>query len=250
MLNANKKLTFSLPVVVDIDLREYDFVSDRIRKFLKFYFRKKSDLERFFEMDGHRVRKIDLILGQYNRLNVLLNTTITSLDELIIFGNKRWSKEDNEHLCVALNKMKPGLLFIAHCKWTLVDKETIAVTLQHVHTLILQTCGLENEHVVAILRTEHDMKVLKVYESAVRIDGEVIEAVSKSSSDINLDTSGKEITLIHKSATMKSLSISNCVIHKEIVGAVSRLPDHTQLDLSGNQVTDKSVSITISTQGC
>ena len=212
MLNANKKLTFSLPVVVDIDLREYDFVSDRIRKFLMFFFRQKSALERFFDMDGHQVRKINLILGQYNRLNLLQNTAITSLDELMIDGCKRWSKEENQDLCVAMNNMKPGLLGIANCNWTLVDKETIAVALQHVHTLILQTCGLENEHVLAILRTDHHMKVLKVYESAVKIDGEVIEAVNNLSSDMKLDISGKEITLIQKSDTKKSLSICKCGI--------------------------------------
>ena len=241
MLEGNQTMTFSLPVFVDVDLREYDFLLDRIRKFLSsfFLFPQKTALERFFGMNGHGVRKINLTLGQYNRLNVLQNTTITSLDELMVNGCKTWSKEDSKDLCVVLNQMKPGLLSIENCNWTLMDKADIVVLLQNVHTLILEECGLENEHLLSILTTEHILKALKVNESAVKIDGEVLEAVSKLSSDIKLDISGKEITLIKRSPTMKSLSISNCGIQidTEIAEAVSRLPDDIQLDLSGNKLT-------------
>ena len=78
------------------------------------------------------------------------------------------------------------------------------------------------------------------------LDGRVIEAVHKLTSDIKIDISGKEITLIHKSDGIKSLGICNCgmQIDTKIAEAVSRLPDDTELDLSGNQVTDKSAFIT------
>ena len=247
MLKGNKQLKFSLPVVVDIDLREYDFVSDRIRKFLKILFHQKSPLERFFDMDGHGVKKISLTLGQYNRLNVLQNTKINSLEELIINGCKTWSKEDNEYLCVALNQMKPGLLCITNSKTTLMEKDTISFILQHIHTLILENCGFKNEHLLSILRTEHHLNILRVNEYGVRIDNEVIGAVMELSSDIKLDISGKEITLIHKTANRKSLSICNSglEIDASIAEAVSRFADHTQLDLSGNQVTEKCACITL-----
>ena len=236
MLERTDTLKFPLPAVIDIDFRYNSF--------------KKPALERFFSMDGKGVRKINLILDQTKRLNVLQNTTVDSLDELNIasdWWSKSCSREDNEVLREAMKKMKPGLLSITNCEWKSIDRTTIAVILQHVHTLTLENCHLRQEHLLLILRAEHHLKVLKVTDRGVQIDGELVESVSKLSSDIKLDISGKEITLIHKRATMKSLSICNCGIQidTEIAESVSRLPDHTELDLSGNQVTDKSACVTL-----
>ena len=86
------------------------------------------------------------------------------------------------------------------------------------------------------------------------IDDKVAEVLCSLNKNVEVDLSGNQvtdksvcITLVHKAATLESLSICNCRIQidTEIVDAVSRLPDHTQLDLSGNQVTDKSVSTTL-----
>ena len=80
----------------------------------------------------------------------------------------------------------------------------------------------------------------------IQIDTEIAVAVSRLSDHRQLDLSGNQVTdksacisLIHKAATMKYLSICNCgiKIDTEIAEAVSRLPDHTQLDLSGNDIT-------------
>ena len=164
MLKGNKELTFSLPAVVDIDLREYDFVSERIRKFLKFFFHQKSALERFFDMDGHGVRKINLILGQYNRFNVLQNTTITSLDEFMDDGCQTWSKRDMGDLCVTMNKIEAKLLGITNCKRKLMDKATFGVISKHVDILILEKCDLDKEHFLIILQKVKDttMKSLSI----------------------------------------------------------------------------------------
>ena len=98
------------------------------------------------------------------------------------------------------------------------------------------------------------MKSLNISNYGIQIDAEIAEAVSRLPDDTELDLSGNQvtdkstcITLIHKAATMKSLSICNCGIQidTKIAKAVSRLPGHTQLDLSGNQVTDKSACITL-----
>ena len=98
------------------------------------------------------------------------------------------------------------------------------------------------------------MKSLSLCNGGIQFDTEIAEAVSRLPDHTQLDLSCNQvtdksacITLIHKAATMKSLSICNCdiKIDKEIVGAVSRLPDDTQLDLSGNKVTDKSSCITL-----
>ena len=81
----------------------------------------------------------------------------------------------------------------------------------------------------------------------IQIDTEIAEAVSRLPDHTQLDLSGNQvtdksasITLIHKAATMKSLSICNCgiKIDTKIAEAVSRLPDHTQLDLSDNDITE------------
>ena len=247
MLKGNKTLTFPLPAVVEIDLREFDFKSHRFRKFFKIFYRQESTLEKFFDMDGTRVKKLILILGEYNRMNVLQNTTTDCVNELLIDYCNTWSKEDSEDLIGVTKKMKPELLSITNCKRMLMGKGTIAIILQHVHSLILENCDLDNDHLLLILKTKHQLKVLTVNESGAEIDGSVIEAVSKLSSDIKLYISGKEIILIHKAATMESLSLCICDINidTEIAEAVSRLPDNTQLDLSGNQVTDKAACITL-----
>ena len=242
MLEGNKTLKFHLPALVDIDFRYNSF--------------KESALERFFGMDGISVRKINLTLDQSTRLNVLQNTTINSLDEFNIASDwltKTWFRDDNEGLCGVMKKMKPGLLSITDCDWKLMDEAAIGVILQHVHTLILERCGMKQEHLLSILRRRHYLKVLKVNPDfvridaevnhcGVRIDAEVIEAVSKLSSDIKLDInkdnySVEEIALILVSPTMKYMSMSNCVIDTGIAEAVSRLPDDIQLDLSGNELT-------------
>ena len=238
MLEGNETLKFPLPAVIDLDLWKYDFGSGKYTK---------SALGRFFGMDAHFVRKINISLGLYTRLNMILNSKIDCVDELSIQNYYRWSETDDDDLCHAMNKMKPGLLRITNCQEKLIKKDTILLILQYVHSLVLEKFVLKREHFFLILRTGLHLTYFKVHESGLKIDGVVIEAVSKLSSDIKLDISGKEITLIHKSATMKSLSICNrgIQIDTEIAEAVSRIPDHTELDLSGNQVTDKSAAITL-----
>ena len=237
MLEGNETLKFPLPAEINIDFIYNSF--------------KKPALERFFSMDGQGVRKISLTPDQNNILNVLQNTTIDSLDELFIDNgliNNTWSREYNEDLRGAMKKMKPGLLCITAYDWELMDQATIAVILQHIHSLILNECGLEKEHLLSILKAEHHLEVLRVKNSVVEIDAEVIEAVSNLTSNIKLNIIDRlayyefslynqgEITLIHKSPTMKSMSISNYVIDTKIAEAVSRLPDYIQLDLSGNEL--------------
>ena len=111
---------------------------------------------------------------------------------------------------------------------------------------------------ITLINKSAKMKSLNIHNCmsncGIKIDTEIAEAVSRLPDHTHLDLSGNQvtdksacITLIHKAATMKSLSICNCGINidTEIAEAVSRLPDHTQLDLSGNQVTDKSACITL-----
>ena len=236
MLEGNETLKFPLPSIIDLDLWKYDLPSEKYTK---------SALGRFFGMDAHFVRKINISLGLNTRLNMILNSKIDCVNELLIQNYYRWSESDDDDLCNAMNKMKPGLLRITNCQEKLIKKDTILVILQYVHSLVLENFFLKRVHFFLILRIGHHLTFFKVHESGVKIDGEVIETVSKLSSDIKLDISGKEITLIHKSATMKSLSICNCGIEidTEIAEAVYRLPDHTQLDLSGNQVADKAACI-------
>ena len=111
---------------------------------------------------------------------------------------------------------------------------------------------------ISLIHKATTMKSLNIHDCisncGIEIDTEITEAVTSLPDHTQLDLSGNQvtdksacITLIHKAATMKSLSICNCgiKIDTEIAEVVSRLPDHTQLDLSGNQVTDKSACITL-----
>ena len=241
MLEGTETLQFPLPAVIDVDFTYTSY--------------KNSALKRFFDMNGQGVRKISLTLDEDSRLNVLQNTKIHSLDELNIAiassQTKVWSKEDNDDLHRVMLKMKPGLLSVTNCEWKSIDKATIAVILQHVHTLILEKCSLKKEHLLSI---HESVKSLSLCNCGIQIDTEIAEAVSRLPDLTQLDLSGNQvtdksacITLIHKAATMKSLSICNCGIQidTEIAEAVSRLPGHTQLDLSGNQVTDNSACVAL-----
>ena len=260
MLKGNKTLTFPLPAIVNIDLREFDFISHRFRKFFKFLYRQKSTLEKFFDMDGSGVKKLILIVGEYNRMNILQNMTTDSVNELSIDYCNTWSKKDSKELCEVMKTMKPGLLCITACQRMLMDKAIIDLISQHVHTLILEKCDLENVHWLIILQKVKDttMRALSICNCGIKIDTKIAEAVSRLPDHTQLDMSGNQvtdksacITLIHKAGAMKSLNIHNCMsncgiqIDTEIAEAVSRLPDHTQLNLSGNQVTDKSACITL-----
>ena len=111
---------------------------------------------------------------------------------------------------------------------------------------------------ITLIHKAATMKSLNIHDCmsncGIKIDTEIAEAVSRLPDQTQLDLTGNQvtdksacITVIHKAATIKSLSICNCDIQidTEIVEAVSRLPDHTQLDLSGNKVTDKSACISL-----
>ena len=267
MLKGNKNLTFPLPAVVDIDLREYDIVPGFFTKFFNIFIRSKSALERFFDMDGKGVKNIKFIPGEYNRLNVLTNTSMDSAKELTINYWKSWSKQDNEDLREVMEKTKPGLLSIRNCKKMLMDKATIDVVSLYVHNLILEKCDLDNDNgnqvtdksaCITLIHKAATMKSLSICNCGIQIDTEIAEAVSMLPDHSKLDLSGNQvtdksvcITLIQKAAFMKSLNIHDCMsncgikIDKDIAEAVSRLPDHAQLDLSANQITDKSVCITL-----
>ena len=99
---------------------------------------------------------------------------------------------------------------------------------------------------ITLINKAATMKSLSICNCGIQIGTEIAEAVSRLPDHTQIDLSGNQvtdksvcITLIHKAATMKSLSICNCGIRidTEIAEAVSRLPDHTQLDLSGNDIT-------------
>ena len=107
---------------------------------------------------------------------------------------------------------------------------------------------------ITLIHKAVTIKYLSICKCGIKIDTDIAEAVSKLPDDTQLDLSGNQvtdtsacITLIHKAATMKSLSICNCGIgiDTKIAEAVSMLPDHTQLDLSSNRITDKSACITL-----
>ena len=99
---------------------------------------------------------------------------------------------------------------------------------------------------ITLIHKAATMKSLGTCNCGIQIDTEIAEAVSRLPDHTQLDLSGNQvtdksacITLIHKAATMKSLSICNCGIwiDTKIAEAVSNLPDHTQIDLSGNDIT-------------
>ena len=174
--------------------------------------------------------------------------------ELDMTGNDIASKDT----CIKLIK-KAGTLSALRMQdcGIIIDTE-IAEAISHLPeqaNLDLSGNPVANKSVcIALIHKAATMKSLSICNCGIQIDAEIAEAIFRLPDPTELDLSGNKvtdkcacITLIHKAATMKSLSICNCGIQidTEIAEAVSRLPDHTELDLSGSQVTCKSACITL-----
>ena len=249
MLKDNKTLTFPLPAVLDIDLQVYDLVSKRIKHFIKSLFRQSSSLERFLNMDGRGVKKIDLGVGQYNRLGLLLNNSFKAVDEILINYKNTWSKEDPAHLTRFITTNKPSLISITNCVDSLFNTDLITkvILTPHVHTVILKKCQISKDNCLLILQGGHRLKSLIIHECGIEIDAEIAKAVCGLPDETNVDLSGNKIvkmstkllaSLIVKINKQKRIDLSglNIDIDNEISKAVCDLPDETQIDLSGNQV--------------
>ena len=249
MLKDNKKLTFPLPAILDIDLQVYDLVSKRIRKFIKSLFGQKSTLERFLNMDSRGVKKINIGVGQYNRLGLLLNNSFTSMEELLINYKNTHSREDSAHLKQVITKHKPSLISITNCVNSLFNKDLItkAILTQHVHTVIMKKCQISKDNCLLILQGGHHLKSLVMQECGIEIDAVIAKAVCDLPNETPIDLSGNQIVKMNKSllvslivkiSKQKQIDLSglNIDIDSEIAKAVCDLPDETQIDLSGNKI--------------
>ena len=249
MLKDNKKITFPLPAILDIDMQVYDLVSKRIRNFLKSLFGQKSTLERFLIMDGRGVKKINICVGQYNRLNLLLNNSFTSMEELLINYKNTSSEDDPKHLSNVITTNKPRLISITNCVDSLFTKDLITkvILTQHVHTVILKKCQISKVNCLLILQRGHHLKSLIMQECGIEIDAEIAKAVCDLPDETNVDLSGNKIvkmdkklliSLIYKIRKQKQIDLvgANIDIDSEIAKAVCDLPDETQIDLSGNKI--------------
>ena len=258
MLKDNKKITFPLPAILDIDLQVYDLVSKRIRNFLKSLFDQKSTLERFLIMDGRGVKKINIGVGQYNRLNLLLNNSFTSMEELLINYKNTSSEDDPKHLSKVITTNKPSLISITNCVDSLFNKDLItnAILTPHVHTVILKKCQICKDNCLLFLQRGHHLKSLIMQECGIEIDAEIAKAVCDLPDETNVDLLGNKIvkmdkklliSLIYKIRKQKQidLGVANIDIDSEIAKAVFDLPDETRIDLSGNKVVKTDIKILI-----
>ena len=249
MLKDNRKLTFPLPAILDIDLQDYDSVTGRIMNFIKSLFGQKPTLERFINMDGRGVKKINIGVGQYNRLGLLLNNSFTSMEELLINCKNSWSKDDPTDLSQLIRKNKPRLISITNCMDSLFNKHLItkAILTQHVHTVILKTCQISKDNCLLIIQRGQNLKSLIIQECGIEIDAEIARTVYGLPDETKIDLSGNKIvkmstkllaSLIVKINTQKQIDLSglNIDIDSEIAKAVCDLPDETRIDLSGNKI--------------
>ena len=259
MLKDNKKLTFPLPAILDIDLQVYDLVSKRIRNFIKSLFGQKSTLERFLIMDGRGVKKINIGVGQYNRLGLLLNNSFTSLEELLINYKNTHSKDDPEHLNQVITTNKPRLISITNCVHTLFNKDLITkiISTPHVQTVILRKCQIYKDNCLLIIQTGHHLNSLIIQECGIQIGTEVAKAACDLPDETQIDLSGNKIvqmektlliSLIYKIRKQKQIDLRGAKvdINSEIAKAVCDLPDETQIDLSGNKIVQMEKTLLIS----
>ena len=258
MLKDNKKLTFPLPAILDIDLQDYDSVTGRIMNFIKSLFGQKSTLERFINMDGRGVKKINIGVGQYNRLGLLLNNSFTSLEELLINFKNSWSKDDPTDLSQVIRKNKPRLISITNCMDSLFNKDLVtkAILTQHVHTVILEKCQISKDNCVLILQRGLHLKNLLIHECGIEINTEIAKALCDLSDETQIDLSGNEIvqmetviltSLINKIRTQKQIDLEriNIQINTEIAKTVCNLSDESQIVLSGNTTVEIDTKILI-----
>ena len=256
MLKDNRKLTFPLPAILDIDLQDYDSVTGSIMNFIKSLFGQKSTLDIFLNMDGRGVKKINIGVGQYNRLELLLKESLTSVEELLINYKNTHSKDDPTHLFqfIAANKLK--LISITNCVDLLFNNDLItkAILTQHVNTVILKKCQISKDNCVLILQRGHHLKSLVMQECGIQINADIAQAVCDLSDEIQIDLSGNGIvkmntkllaSLIVKINKQKRIDLSglNIDIDSEIAKAVSDLPDETQIDLSGNKIVQMETTL-------
>ena len=260
MLKDNKKLTFPLPAILDIDLQVYDLVSERIINFIKSLFGQKSTMEKFLIMDDRGVKKIVISVGQYNRLGLLVNKSFNSVEELVINYKNSWSKDDPTHLTQVITNQKPRLISITRCVNLLFNKNLItkAILMQSVQTIILTKCQISKNNCIFFLERGHHLKDLVMQECGIQIDAEIAKAVCDFPDETKVDLSGNKIvkmntkliaSLISKIKTQKEIDLSglNIDINTEIAKAVCDLPDETQIDLSGNKIVkmDKKLLISV-----
>ena len=249
MLKDNKKLTFPLPALLDIDLQVYDLVSQRIRDFIKSLFGQKSTLDIFLNMDGRGVKKLNIGLGKYNRLGLFMTNSFNSVEELLVNYKKTWSKDDPKHLAQVITKNKPRLVSITNCVDSLFHKVPIAkgILTQCVQTLALKKCQISKDTCLLILQNEHHLKTLVMQDCGIHIDAEIAKAVCNLPDETQIDLSGNKIdrmeskllaSLIYKIRMQKQINLAglNIDINTVIAKAVCDLPDETKIDLSGNKV--------------
>ena len=249
MLKDNKKLTFPLPAILDIDLQDYDSVTGRIMNFIKSLFGQKSTLERFINMDGRGVKKINIGVGQYNRLGLSLNNSFTSLEELLINYKNSWSKDDLTDLSQVIRKNKPRLISITNCVDSLFNKDLITkvILTQHVHTVILKKCQISKDNCVLILQKGLHLKSLLIHKCGIEIDAEIAKAVCDLPDETQIDLSGNKINrldrliiglLITQIRTEKQIDVNrfNIEVDSKLVNAICDIPGDIQLDLSENKI--------------
>ena len=248
MLKDNKKLTFPLPAILDIDLQDYDSVTGRIKNFIKSLFGQKSTLETFINMDGWRVKKINIGVGQYNRLGLLLNNSFTSLEELLINYKNSGSKDDPTDLSQVIRKNKPSLISITNCKDSLFNKDLItkAILTPHVHTVILKKCQISKDNCLLILQRGHNLKSLLMLECSIEIDTDIAKAVCDLPDETHIDLSGIKInkldreivgSLIRQIRMKKKIdAILNIELDSKLIEDISDIPGDTQLDVSGYKI--------------
>ena len=249
MLKDNKKLMFPLPAILDIDLEVYDPVSNRITHFMKSLFGRKSTLDRFLQMDSRGVKKIIINVGVYNRLDLLLNNSFPSVEELLVNYKNTWSKQDSTHLSQVIIRDRPRLISISRCHDSLFNKDLITnvIFTQHVHTVILKKCLISKENCVLILQRGHHLKSLIIQECGIHIDAEIAKAVCDLPDETQIDLSGNKIvkmdkrlliSLIYKIRKQEQIDLrgANMYIDSEIAKAICDLPDETQIDLTGNKI--------------
>ena len=230
MLKENKSLSFPLPKVIDINVREYEKRSGWFQKILQ-KFGRKGALETFFSFDNRGVEKISIVLGKEYRLELLKNFKNSHLQVVSVNFESISFEKDSVHLnSLIQNNEKLKLLSIEK----------------------MLTLDCRNSEFMSYLVKCKHLKYVKISKCEIYMDIKLADAFKHFPSHVELDISGNIFTsqsgckaLIQNATHLESLIMQDCgiMIDTEIAEAISQLPEQANLDLSGNKVTKMDSSL-------
>ena len=251
MLKDNKSLGFPLPKIIDIDLRDFDSVSKRIKHTFQHIFGIETTVERFLKMDSRGLQQIKVVLGDYNRLELFKTRTIGELEALEI--DFRFSSSSNEVKILShlIQSSKPRNLLLSQCVQSTVCSSnllSVFVDTKAMQTLIFDRCQMIQEHCIRLLNKIKHLNTLRMHKCGLCVNSKLAEAICNLPIHTQVDISGNKFIAITENLLLRLLSRLSIQSDIDLSGLslkideklTKALTSFTNIDLSNNQVPNSA----------